>query len=71
LRFALLILIVWPVGAWCLYLPFRSLKRGPIRYRQETYERNQDPIMFWLYTIATGLCGAFLLIVSAYFFLNY
>jgi hypothetical protein len=70
LRTVFLILIVWPTGAWLLYLPFRLVKRGSFKYRLSTVKRSAHPVWFWFYAIASGVCGAMLIVLSLYLLLT-
>jgi hypothetical protein len=69
LRIALFLLIVWPTAAWLLYVPFRSVKNGYIRYRQSKVKRSQKPVWFWTYAIACGMFGVALIAASIYLLL--
>ena len=62
----LVILVTSPLGLWCVYLPFRSLRRGSITYNWCTFERRTSPFWFWSYTVAAALVGILLLACGTY-----
>jgi hypothetical protein len=55
------LILLWPFGAWLIYLAFRSLKRVSIQYRSVVYERGVHPFWFWFYTILAGVGGSLLI----------
>jgi hypothetical protein len=61
-----LLILLWSFGAWLVYLPLRSLKRGSIQYRGCVYKRTINPMWFWFYTMVAGVCGAVIIIAGSY-----
>jgi hypothetical protein len=65
-----MILFVLALGMWLVYIAYRSLRIGSIKYSilfSSTYERNSSPFWYWFYTMVAGCIGVGLVIVSIVF----